>query len=59
MQFREIRIDSSHCDNSRDNHATDVELQTIWPQSADSKTPNAEGAVKKDIARVCRSRAQG
>ena len=49
MQFREIRIDSSHCDNPRDNHATDAEVQTIWPQSADSKMPNAEDAVRKDI----------
>ena len=49
MQFREIPIDSSQCDNARDNHATDAEVQTIWPQRADSKTPNAEGAVRKDI----------
>ena len=49
MQFREISIDSSDCNILRDNHATDVEIQTIWPQSADSKMLTAEGAVRKDI----------
>ena len=49
MQFKKVCIDSSHHDKPRISHATDTEMQNIWPQSANSKMLTAEDTIPSDI----------